>query len=258
MPLVLGLLVWGPPGAFSILVALAAAGALHEFLSMMATAGWRVPVVAPHLVVIGAVTASHFRSPAGLAAVAAAAVLLCPSLVLFTRGTPEPVLLPSSAGGAFAALYVSAGAAGVVALRGLGWKPVLLLLAVVWAGDSAAYYTGRRWGKRRLAPVVSPKKSWEGFWGQLVGGAASAGAWAALTGAPPSGLAVSVLLGVFLSAAAVVGDLVESTFKRSLSVKDSGSLLPGHGGLLDRLDSLLYAAPFAWASFYLLPGVLPR
>jgi phosphatidate cytidylyltransferase len=282
IPAVLVLLVRGPAWAFALLVALGASVALWEFQSMMAGAGWKVPAVASLGLFLAGVAAAQLASAPGLVAVTAAALLLLPTLVLFGRA-PEPVLLVSSAGSVFATLYVGAGAAAMVGLRAIGWKPVLFLLVVVWSGDSAAYYVGRRWGKRRLAPVVSPKKTWEGFWGQICGGAlagaivaiatiltattaATATSAATATTAPAGssgfeGFAVVALggaLGALLSAAAVTGDLVESTFKRSLSVKDSGGLLPGHGGLLDRLDSLLYTAPLAWAAFRYLPGGLPR
>ena len=256
IPAVLALLVWGPTWAFALLAALAAGAALWEFLAMMSGAGWRMPRAAALLLFLAAVASAEAGSAPALLACAAATLLVLPTLVLFGR-TPEPVLLHSSAGSVFATLYVGSGAAAMVGLRSLGWKPVLLLLLVVWAGDSAAYYVGRRWGKRRLAPVVSPKKSWEGFWGQIGGGVLAAAAVSAAYGSGPQGVALGAGLGALLSAAAVTGDLVESTFKRSLSVKDSGGLLPGHGGLLDRLDSILYTAPLAWVALRFLPGVTP-
>ena len=100
----------------------------------------------------------------------------------------------ATAATAFATLYVGAGAAAIVALRGIGWEPVVFLLGIVWAGDSAAYYAGTRFGKRRLAPVVSPKKSWEGFWGQVIAGALFGALLALLLprlpGEPPVAIAV--------------------------------------------------------------------
>lgn len=197
---------------------------------------------------MAALVATYLGSAPALVFVTGLSLVLLPALVLFAK-PPVAVLLASSATAVFSTLYVSAGASAAVALRQIGWKPVLFLLAVVWAGDSAAYYAGRRWGRRKLAPVVSPKKSWEGFWGQIAGGAVAgggAGALAAGTGgldSGPTGALLGAAAGALLSGVAVVGDLVESTFKRSLDVKDSGGLLPGHGGLLDRLDSLLYSAP---------------
>ena len=199
------------------------------------------------------IAAGNFDGKPGneLVVCAGAAILLLPALVLFSS-PPEPVLLSSSASTVFATLYLAAGVGSFIGLRHLGWKPVVLLLAIVWAGDSAAYYVGKNWGRRKLAPVVSPKKTWEGFWGQMAGGTAIGGAAAALVGGG-SQVGAGAILGCSVSAIAVVGDLVESTFKRSCSVKDSGAILPGHGGLLDRLDSLLFAAPFLLLALRLLP-----
>ena len=186
------------------------------------------------------------------------ALVVLPTLVMFASPR-RGVLLASSAGAVFATLYVAARAARRSSgfARSAG-SPCSSSSPIVWAGDSAAYYAGRRWGKRKLAPVVSPKKTWEGLWGQIVAGLA-VGALAGFllaegsrplpgsAGAVPGrAIAVGALLGILVSVVAVVGDLVESTFKRSVAVKDSGGLLPGHGGLLDRLDSL--ALRFAGAA----------
>ena len=128
---------------------------------------------------------------------------------------------------------------------------VLALLAIVWAADAAAYFVGRAWGRRRLAPAISPGKTWEGLVGGLLGGAI-AGAIASLWCPVPITVLVPLALAVTLFS--VVGDLVESRLKRAAGAKDSGRLIPGHGGLLDRIDSLCAAAPaFAlglqvWAS----------
>jgi phosphatidate cytidylyltransferase len=117
---------------------------------------------------------------------------------------------------------------------------VLALLAVVWASDIGAYFVGRRWGRMRLAPAVSPGKTWEG----LLGGLALAGAVGALVAAL-LGLSPLTVSAMALSVAAlsVVGDLTESMFKRNVGVKDSGTLIPGHGGVLDRMDSITAAVP---------------
>jgi phosphatidate cytidylyltransferase len=265
IPAVLAVLVLAPPWAFSVLVAAATAVALLEFYGLLEAAGWAVPRAAGVALFLAILVAAHLASPVALLALAVATVFALPTLVMF--GSPaEALLLPSSAAAVFATLYVALGAASVVALRARGWEPVVFLLAIVWAGDSAAYYAGRTWGRRKLAPVVSPKKTWEGLWGQLAGGTlAGAAATAALlaAGHPSPGatgagawpaVVAGGLLGLLVSGAAVVGDLVESTFKRSVSVKDSGGLLPGHGGLLDRLDSLLYASPVLLLALTLLPG----
>ena len=263
IPAVLAVLVLAPTWAFSLLVGAAACVALLEFYALLAAAGWSVPRGAGLVLFAGLLAAAHAAAPTALLALAGATLVLLPTLVMFASPA-EAVLLPSSAGAVFATLYVALGGASMIGLRAHGWPPVLFLLAVVWAGDSAAYYVGRRWGKKKLAPVVSPKKTWEGFFGQVGAGlavGALAGFLAAgrsLPGDPGTGLfepiALGALLGTLISVVAVVGDLLESTFKRSVAVKDSGGLLPGHGGLLDRLDSLLYASPVLLLVLTLLPG----
>ncbi|KAA6184801.1 phosphatidate cytidylyltransferase [Thiohalocapsa marina] len=120
---------------------------------------------------------------------------------------------------------------------------VLALMMLVWLADSAAYFAGRRWGRRKLAPMLSPGKTRAGvyagllaaaLWGALVGG---------LMGLRPTALAAWVLLCAAVAALSVVGDLYESLLKRRRGLKDTGSLLPGHGGMLDRIDSFTSAAP---------------
>ncbi|HTS03870.1 MAG TPA: phosphatidate cytidylyltransferase [Thermoanaerobaculia bacterium] len=267
IPAVLAVLVFAPTWAFSLLVAAAATVALLEFYALLSAAGWDVPRAAGVVLFLGLLAAAHLGHSRAVVAFAGATVVVLPALVMFAK-PPVAALLPSSAGAVFATLYVALGGGAIIGLRAAGWENVLFLLAVVWAGDSAAYYAGRRWGKRRLAPTVSPKKTWEGFYGQLGGGAV----FGALGGfflaslprsapaVPDSGpqvaqaLALGALLGILISIVAVVGDLVESTFKRSVAVKDSGGLLPGHGGLLDRLDSLLYASPVLLLVLTLFPG----
>lgn len=129
---------------------------------------------------------------------------------------------------------------------------VLAAMAVVWIADTAAYFTGRRFGRRKLAPSISPNKSWEGVWGGLAAVAlyAVSLAWfsteAGYVGARSLGSGFAfVLFVMLLGAVSVVGDLYESMMKRQAGVKDSGSLLPGHGGVLDRIDALQSAMPAA-------------
>lgn len=255
IPAVLALLVAGPEWGWALLVAAATLLALLEFYGMLRGHGWAVPRLLGVAILLGLLAAAYLKSPTAVfLGLVGIALFGLPTLVMFSS-PPVETLLPASASAVFSTLYVAAGGAAVVGLRAVGWKPVVFLLAVVWAGDSAAYYAGRKWGRRKLAPVVSPKKTWEGFWGQLAGGGAAGALVVALTatGRGLAPIAVAAGLGVVLSAAAVVGDLVESTFKRSCEVKDSGTLLPGHGGLLDRLDSLLYAGPVLLLVVTLLP-----
>jgi len=134
-----------------------------------------------------------------------------------------------------------------------GRATTLWLLVLVWAVDVAAYVAGRSVGGPKLAPVLSPNKTWAGFIGGLVGAGLAGCAAAALTG---DTAAVVVPVSVLLGVAAQLGDLVESAAKRRFNVKDTGGLIPGHGGLLDRLDSLL-AASLALAVLILVTGTTP-
>lgn len=135
------------------------------------------------------------------------------------------------------------------------FAPNLLLLALVplWVGDSLAYFVGKSIGKHKLAPSISPNKTWEGAIANLVGciGAALAlGAW--LSVPTPASVAVGLSTGIL----GQVGDLLQSRLKRQVGVKDSGSILPGHGGVLDRLDSFLYSCyPSLLALWLLAPGM---
>lgn len=117
-------------------------------------------------------------------------------------------------------------------------------LFICWAGDSAAYFAGTAFGRHRLAPAVSPAKSWEGFFAGIAGSIVGALAAGTLGAGYPVMLMVAA--GVVGGTAGVAGDLIESALKRSAGVKDSGSLLPGHGGILDRFDSILAAVPAVW------------
>jgi phosphatidate cytidylyltransferase len=130
------------------------------------------------------------------------------------------------------------------------WETMAIFL-IVWANDTGAYLTGMAFGRHRLMERISPKKSWEGFWGglALAAGVAFPTARFIMDGSPRECL-VWAGLGLVAAVAGVMGDLVESMFKRSVGVKDSGAMMPGHGGWLDRFDALLIALPFAF--FYRL------
>jgi phosphatidate cytidylyltransferase len=130
---------------------------------------------------------------------------------------------------------------------------VLFLCAVVWVGDSAAMYVGKSLGQHKMAPAISPGKTWEGALGGVIGGVCtavvSAGFWL-----PHLLLWQCLVLGLCISLAAQLSDLGESMLKRYAGVKDSGRLIPGHGGILDRIDSLLFATPtLVYALYVLLP-----
>lgn len=120
---------------------------------------------------------------------------------------------------------------------------VLFLFVLIWVADSGAYFAGRAFGRRKLSPFVSPGKTWAGAGGAVVGAIVSALFLAAAAGAGNAALPALIALSVLVTAVSIGGDLWESRLKREAGVKDSGNLLPGHGGVLDRIDSLLAAAP---------------
>jgi phosphatidate cytidylyltransferase len=136
--------------------------------------------------------------------------------------------------------------------HGHGW--LFVAVALVWAADSGAYFVGRHYGKRKLSPRISPNKTVEGLAGGLVAGVAVALAFAPLVGASMSQLPAVALVAVVAVAFSVVGDLFESLLKRHVGAKDSGDLIPGHGGILDRIDGVIAALPIfalgkAWLGF---------
>jgi phosphatidate cytidylyltransferase len=131
-----------------------------------------------------------------------------------------------------------------VAAYGKHW--ILLFLFVVWANDVGAYFTGRRFGKRKLFPHISPKKTWEGAWGGLAASVLVALLYKAVFFHPLS-WGGAVVIAVILSVVAPVGDLAESFLKRAFDKKDSSSILPGHGGFLDRFDAVVFSLPVMYA-----------
>lgn len=126
--------------------------------------------------------------------------------------------------------------------NGNSW--ILLMMLIVWAADIGAYFSGKRWGKRKLAVQVSPGKTREGVYGGLLLVAVVTGLYSWWLSVPVLSAVMLVLLALLIAGVSVLGDLFESLLKRHVGLKDSGSLLPGHGGVLDRIDSVLAAAPF--------------
>jgi phosphatidate cytidylyltransferase len=176
--------------------------------------------------------------------------------------------LPAASASAFAAVYIAMPLGLLGALREGYGAAVVFVLISVWAGDTAAYYVGRSLGKHKLAPVVSPNKTWEGAVASLIASIAVAvlvcrfrapiSHWFArstvfLLDRPTQLPRLEslpwlqiVIVGVLTNIAAQFGDLFESAIKRGAQMKDSGSLVPGHGGILDRIDALLFAIPAVW------------
>jgi phosphatidate cytidylyltransferase len=194
--------------------------------------------------------ASRALPISGLPIVAAVAAALVAVLRADRFGV---AVLAAESAGALAGLLIGLGAGSFAALASLsptedGTARLVLLLSVVVASDVFAYFVGHAVGRRKLAPQVSPGKTVEGAIGGLLGAAlASAVVATQLFKTQPLGLIVTI--GVLLAVAGMVGDLLESLFKRYVGVKDSGSLFPGHGGVLDRIDAFILAAPLLYAFF---------
>jgi phosphatidate cytidylyltransferase len=176
------------------------------------------------------------------------------TVLLFSR-TPLEEMLPALAILGFGVPYLALPLSSLHLLQGIDPWVIVLLLAIVWLGDTAAYYVGSRIGRHKMAPVISPKKSWEGAVASFVVAIAAAAVWdVCRRGRLEPGLLVAA---AFTAVAAQIGDLVESMLKRSSGVKDSGQMLPGHGGMLDRVDALLFAAPVLLLGLWLLGIGLP-
>jgi len=164
--------------------------------------------------------------------------------------TPMEESIGMLGGLSWGTISFSVAAVSVWALQSMDPWVLLLLLAVVWVGDGAAFYVGRSLGRHRLAPVVSPKKTWEGAVANLVGGLLAALVWSLIQlGEPHWGV---IAVAGAASVAGQFGDLAESMIKRGAGIKDSGTILPGHGGMWDRLDALLFAAPTLLLGLWLL------
>ncbi len=249
IPLLLVVLFAAPPLVFGLVVAAAAVLVQAEFYRLQAgrLSGPEQRLGLGLGALVGAAAAAAGEPAALLAAAVASLLAVC----LFALVRPGEA--PTAAGRAgllvFGLAYGPVLLAHLTLLRGLpageGASWVSLVLAAVWGGDTAAFYVGRAFGQRKLYPAVSPKKTWEGAAGGLVGTLA---AMAVVRAWLLPGLPAGHLLGLGLLAALLgqLGDLCESLLKRGAGVKDSGALLPGHGGVLDRLDSLLFVAPLVY------------
>lgn len=246
-PIALGLL-WLGGGAWAVLVALAAGGVVIEWARVCGVRAWVLPgTILPVLVAtVGLATA------AGLAREALAALVLGTALLALGAWRNEARGSWLAGGG----LYAGIAAITMVWLREdrpNGIFTVLLVLLVVWASDIGAYLFGRLIGGPKLAPGLSPNKTWAGALGGLALAVVVGILMANEFGAPS--WAKGGVIAIVLSLASQSGDLAESAFKRRFGVKDSGALIPGHGGILDRLDGMLAAAPVAAILALAWPGV---
>ncbi|WP_206830771.1 phosphatidate cytidylyltransferase [Alicyclobacillus fructus] len=187
-------------------------------------------------------------------------ILFLAVAVVFTLPvlTRRPNDLRTYAVTAFGAFYLAAGGVSLIGLRALpqGWFWIWMFLVSAWMSDTTAYFVGRFVQGPKLLPAISPKKTVSGAVGGMAGAVLGALAFGELA-APRYGFWVFAAVGLLVSLTGQMGDLVESAYKRAAGVKDSGWLLPGHGGVLDRIDSLLFAAPFAlWFISAVLSGSL--
>ncbi len=235
--------------SFLLLVAVAVGIGIWELRGALRHAGVRAPLVPPLVGMAGTLWAAYVHGPAGLVV---AWCLTCLAVVLW-RGTGRldgagrDVL-----GGVFISTYPTflVGFAGLLLAPEDGVARVFVFLITTVCSDVGGYAAGVLFGKHPMAPTISPKKSWEGFAGSVllcvVGGSLTVHllldhSWV-----------IGVALGIGVAVAATVGDLMESLIKRDLGIKDMSNVLPGHGGVMDRLDSLVVVAPIVWAVLTLL------
>jgi phosphatidate cytidylyltransferase len=267
IPVVLVLVFLGPKWQWLFTLAVAGVSVLAgwEYLGLTQRCGANPPRI-PVLVALLVLFAVNFQWPEDTTA--SFAILSLALLVWCTFAKPVEGIVADSAASIFCLLYTGLTLIALPTLRAETNGPslVMFLLCVIWAGDTAAYYVGRPWGRHKLAPTVSPGKSWEGSLASVAGSLLVTNGLLALAALQQkSDILATVLqkwdvapltfaygtwywlvLAVVVNVAGQVGDLAESALKRSANVKDSGDLLPGHGGMLDRIDALLLAAPVLW------------
>ncbi len=240
--------VFGLPGwAFFLVCAVILTGAAVEFARLARPFAPRAPWwVVPTAVPLAAAVLARGIGPLGgvdgywALGFAAATAIGLSALVLLAR-TPVEESLLAIGGLAFGVPYFAVPIAALYGIQQHDPWLLFLLLAIVWLGDSAAFYFGTRFGRHRLASRISPQKSWEGALAGFATSVLATVVWSAVRVGEIDPLLVGI--GALTAIASQLGDLVESLFKRGAGVKDSGELLPGHGGLWDRMDALLFAAP---------------
>lgn len=251
-PLAVWIVGWSHTLVFDATVALCALLALYEFLILGRKKGFQLPV-GLCLVTAGFILAAFVLEPISVEMGVFVALLLIPASYVFMKGSIDEAL-PSSAIAVMATLYVGMLGGSLIRLRTdfpAGPRLIFFLLIVVWLGDAGAYYTGRAFGRHKLSPRISPKKTIEGLVGGIVTSIIAA-IVIHFTFFPEFPIVHAVLAGVILSACGVIGDLAESLWKRSADVKDSGTLIPGHGGFLDRFDSIFFTAPILYTYWSLI------
>lgn len=245
IPLVVALVLWAPGWLFALAVLPFVWLALWEYLELAGRTGPVPTRWTLYLLSLGLLLAA-WLTPGQLLAVLVGAVLVVLAVELFRR--PALVeLLPTASAGLFGLFYTAVPFALMIALRDSGQGPRIILYALllIWIGDTAAYFAGRAVGRHKLAPTISPGKTVEGSVASLVA-TLGIGFWLFPLLFPSLAVVHAILLPLSVNLLAQVGDLAESALKRGAGVKDSSAVLPGHGGMLDRIDSLLFALPGVW------------
>ena len=252
-PVAIWTIGWSHQYVFDAAIAICAALALYEFLLLGTKKNYFIPITLC-IVIMVIILAAFVLEPVSVEMGVFVALLVIPAAYVMSGSNLDDAL-PGSAIATMATLYVGMLGGSLIRLRAdfheLGPKLVFFLLLVVWLGDSGAYYVGRKFGKHKMSPRISPKKSIEGAIGGMVMSMITA-VVIQLTFFHEFPLVHAIIAGAILSLAGMIGDLAESMWKRSAAVKDSGTLLPGHGGFLDRFDSVFFTAPILYTYWSLI------
>jgi phosphatidate cytidylyltransferase len=257
LPPLLGFLIFASHALFTLLVCVVVFFSLHEYFGLLMTKQAPVGVWLSHALALALTWAAYLQGLVLMAPVLTLGMILLTASVLWQASVDTPPFLALMYS-LFGVLLIGWGLSHMVLLHRLEQGPMrtLLFCAVLWGGDSMAMYVGRYFGRRPMVPIVSPGKTWEGALGGMLGCllVSTLGSWLLVL---PINIYQSLVFGLLISCAAQIGDLAESLFKRYIGVKDSGTLIPGHGGLLDRLDSFFLAAPLAAYFFVWLDTLTP-
>ena len=251
-PIIVWIIGWAHPYVYDGAIALVCALALYEFLDLGRKKGYPIPVPLC-IAVMAFILAAFVLEPISVEMGVFLSLLIIPGFYVFGGGDLEQAL-PASAISVLATLYVGMLGGSLIRIRNdfpEGAKLIFFLVLVVWLGDAGAYYFGRKFGRHKLSPRISPKKTVEGGIGGILASVITA-LVLHYTVFPSFPLFHTVIAAILLSVTGIIGDLAESMWKRSAGVKDSGTLLPGHGGFFDRLDSILFTAPILYAYWFLI------
>lgn len=241
LTVVIGTIWFLPPVATLILAAVAAPLAFVEYARLAEALGARVPRILTGAAIVAACLAVG-STVLPLEVVLMSAFIAIAALAV-AAGNPSPAVLRDVSASVLPLLYIGLPLGSLAAIRLVGGREALMLLVItIVVSDSAQYYTGRALGRRPLAPSISPKKTVEGAMGGVVLGTAAM-TFGGLKVFPAASVSIVVIAAAAVVALGIVGDLFESLLKRSAGVKDSSHLIPGHGGILDRIDSWLFAGP---------------